>query len=660
LPPATSAGDSNADVVSLGPRGKLDSDGVAAQNREQSFHETPVRRAEHGVLEGGGPEGAVVADDGVRTARGMGGEPVRRQGVGHGLHGRANRTGGLAGCHLAPEGPAVLSPYVVGHPLGLDRIDERKQPRQEEDEQVVTMGTDDRLFVRAGAVVLRGPAHPGPGGIDEDLQVTPCSQLVEVVPGDVRVQGEVLCHLAHRHTLVLADEQVDAAPRGIPERRGDGLDRSRETLVIHYTRATVHTDIVPGQPARHLRGPSGTHTIGRKTHMAGTDGLASSGLAGAVAGVEDPRLFHTLGDLGLVRSISAEGRLTRVIVAVPRAGHPAQDELGARIAAAISATGAPPAEVAFVQMTDEEEIQLASRIQELGRGGRSAAEPLGVPGQPDGGLGSAGPVPRPNPFADRASPTRVLGIGSGKGGVGKSSVTVNLAVSLARAGHSVGVLDADVYGFSIPSMLGVREAPTMLGPLLVPPVVLGVRCMSMGFFVPDEQAVIWRGPMLHKALEQFLVDVHWGSPDFLLIDLPPGTGDVSLSIAQFVPRAELIVVTTPQPAAGRVAQRAAIMARQVRLPVRGVVENMSGFVGDDGTRYDLFGSGGGQQLANELGVGLLAQIPFVPALRTGGDTGVPITVSQPDSEVGTAFAALAARIAELGPSRVYRSELSVH
>jgi ATP-binding protein involved in chromosome partitioning len=232
-------------------------------------------------------------------------------------------------------------------------------------------------------------------------------------------------------------------------------------------------------------------------------------------------------------------------------------------------------------------------------------------------------------------------------------------VSLARAGHSVGLLDADVYGFSVPSMLGVTEAPTMLGPLLVPPVVFGVRCMSMGFFVPEDQAVIWRGPMLHKALEQFLVDVHWGAPDFLLIDLPPGTGDVSMSIAQFLPRAELVVVTTPQAAAGRVAQRAAIMARQLRLPVRGVVENMSGFVADDGKRYDLFGSGGGQQLADDLGVGLLAQIPLVEALRSGGDIGVPIVVSQPDGEVAACFVALAAKIVELGPSRVYRSELSV-
>jgi ATP-binding protein involved in chromosome partitioning len=182
----------------------------------------------------------------------------------------------------------------------------------------------------------------------------------------------------------------------------------------------------------------------------------------------------------------------------------------------------------------------------------------------------------------------------------------------------------------------------------------------MGFFVPEDQAVIWRGPMLHKALEQFLVDVHWGTPEYLLIDLPPGTGDVALSIAQFVPRAELFVVTTPQPAAERVAQRAAVLARQLRLPLRGVIENMSWFTGDDGTRYELFGSGGGEQLASSLGVGLLATIPFVPALRQGGDDGHPVAAEDPESEVGKSFHALAERIVTLGPSRVYRSELSIH
>ena len=189
------------------------------------------------------------------------------------------------------------------------------------------------------------------------------------------------------------------------------------------------------------------------------------------------------------------------------------------------------------------------------------------------------------------SKTRILGISSGKGGVGKSSVTVNLAVALARAGYDVGILDADVYGFSVPKMLGITTDPLIIGDLVVPPTANGVRCLSMGFFVADDTPVIWRGPMLHKALEQFLVDAYWGEPDFLLIDMPPGTGDVTLSLGQYLTKTEVFVVTTPQPAAQRVAQRSAYAARKLKLAVRGVIENMSWFTGDDGTRYELFGSG---------------------------------------------------------------------
>jgi ATP-binding protein involved in chromosome partitioning len=257
------------------------------------------------------------------------------------------------------------------------------------------------------------------------------------------------------------------------------------------------------------------------------------------------------------------------------------------------------------------------------------------------------------------SRTRVIGISSGKGGVGKSSVTVNLAVALAARGHDVGLLDADVYGFSVPKMLGVTRGPVAIDDLLVPPVVHGVRCLSMGFFVPDEQPVIWRGPMLHKALEQFLVDSYWGEPDFLLIDMPPGTGDVTLSLGQYLPRTEILVVTTPQAAAQRVAQRSAYAAKKLKLAVRGVVENLSWFTGDDGTRYELFGAGGGQALADDLEVPLLGQVPLVPALRVGGDTGVPVRVADPDGEAALAFDALATRIEELGPARIYRRELNV-
>ena len=204
---------------------------------------------------------------------------------------------------------------------------------------------------------------------------------------------------------------------------------------------------------------------------------------------------------------------------------------------------------------------------------------------------------RANAFMDPSSSTRVIGVSSGKGGVGKSSVTVNLAISLAKAGYDVGILDADVYGFSIPAMLGIDADPAVRDEKMLPPVAYGVRCMSIGFFIDDDQPVMWRGPMLHKALEQFLVDVDWGDPDFLLVDMPPGTGDVALSMAQYLPASEVYVVTTPQPAARRVAQRTAYMAKKINLPLRGVIENMSWFTGDDGKRYELFGSGGGRQLA---------------------------------------------------------------
>src|SRR5436190_230217 len=226
--------------------------------------------------------------------------------------------------------------------------------------------------------------------------------------------------------------------------------------------------------------------------------------------------------------------------------------------------------------------------------------------------------------------------------------------------RGLGVLDADVWGFSIPKMLGVDRAPVVLDEMLLPPDANGVRCISIGFFADEDQPVIWRGPMLHKALEQFLTDVYWDDPEFLLVDLPPGTGDVSISLAQMLPRSEMYVVTTPQPAAQRVAQRAGFMAAKVNLEVKGVIENMSWFTGDDGTRYELFGSGGGTALAESLGVPLLGRIPLVPELREGGDHGTPIAAVEPESEAGRAFQALAERIAvELKPKKVFRPELTI-
>ncbi|MGD0286274.1 MAG: Mrp/NBP35 family ATP-binding protein [Acidimicrobiales bacterium] len=389
----------------------------------------------------------------------------------------------------------------------------------------------------------------------------------------------------------------------------------------------------------------------------------------AVRGVFDPGLFDSIGDLGLLRSVKTRRGRTEVVVAVPAAGHPAPRELAAEVEKAVAAAGGAPSALELVNMTEAEEAELHARLRELGSGpsahraGGEAAGPHGHDGAGHGaggnGHGAEGPTPRPNPFADKASHTRVIAISSGKGGVGKSTVTVNLAVALARRGASVAILDADVYGFSVPSMLGIDRPPSVVGDLLIPPVAHGVRCISMGFFVNEDQAVMWRGPMLHKALEQFLLDVHWGRPDFLVLDLPPGTGDVAMSIAQFVPRAEVLVVTTPQVAAERVAQRAAVLARQLRLPVRGVIENQSWFTGDDGKRYELFGHGGGETLAKSLGVALLGQIPFLPALRQAGDAGVPVAAFDPEGEAGRAFASLAERVVALGPGRVYRSELSI-
>jgi ATP-binding protein involved in chromosome partitioning len=354
----------------------------------------------------------------------------------------------------------------------------------------------------------------------------------------------------------------------------------------------------------------------------------------ALSRVIDPEIRKPVTELDMVRRIAVDGGAVVVTIALTVVGCPLRNSFQEQVAREVGAVeGVTSVKLEFDVMSPDERAALTTKL----RGGRTAED-------------------RTIQLDPR---TRVIAVASGKGGVGKSSLTVNLAAALSELGHKVGVLDADVYGHSIPHMLDIRQKPVLVDRLMIPPVKHDLKLMSIGFFLDDNQPVMWRGPMLHKALEQFLVDVHWGAPEFLLIDLPPGTGDVSLSIAQFVPGAEVYVVTTPQPAAQRVAQRAAVMARQLRLPLRGVIENMSFFVGDDGHRYELFGAGGGQQLADDLGVGLLAKIPFVPALRAGGDTGLPIVVSEPDGEVAGVFKALAAKIAQLGPARVYRSELSV-
>jgi ATP-binding protein involved in chromosome partitioning len=367
----------------------------------------------------------------------------------------------------------------------------------------------------------------------------------------------------------------------------------------------------------------------------------------ALRPVEDPELHRSIVELDMVRQVAIEGAHVDVTVALTVAGCPLRNEITHRVETAVVALdGVDDVNLDFTVMTDDERATLREKLH---------GDPAASAGTHQAHGHAEG---RAIPFADPASTTRVLLIASGKGGVGKSSVTTNLAVALSQRGRNVAVVDADVWGFSIPRMLGVQHAPVVIDSMLVPPEANGVRCISMGFFAAEDQPVIWRGPMLHKALEQFLTDVYWDEPDFLVVDLPPGTGDISISLAQFLPRAEVFVVTTPQPAAQRVAQRAAFMAQKVNLEVKGVVENMSWFTGDDGKRYRLFGEGGGEELARRLDVPLIGQVPLVPELREGGDRGAPIVTTDPDGDAAQTFAQIATTIdVELAPTRIYKKEL---
>jgi ATP-binding protein involved in chromosome partitioning len=353
--------------------------------------------------------------------------------------------------------------------------------------------------------------------------------------------------------------------------------------------------------------------------------------------VEDPEIRRSIVDLEMVRGIEIADAQVRVTVALTVAGCPLRAEITRRVTDAVAALpGVDAVDVELTVMTDEERAALAARLH--------------------GGAGDG--HARANPFTEAS--TRVLAIASGKGGVGKSSVTTNLAVALARRGRKVAAIDADVWGFSMPRMLGIDRPPTVIDDVIVPPDANGVTLISMGFFAREDQPVVWRGPMLHKALEQFLTDVHWGEPDYLIVDMPPGTGDIALSMAQFLPRAEVVVVTTPQPAAQKVAQRAAYMARKVNLQVMGVIENMSWFRCEHGAAYRLFGEGGGEELAAQLDVPLLGQVPLVEELRAGADEGRPIVVSDPANEASEVFAHIAERIdVELAPKRIYKTELKI-
>ncbi|MFC6092140.1 P-loop NTPase [Saccharothrix lopnurensis] len=344
----------------------------------------------------------------------------------------------------------------------------------------------------------------------------------------------------------------------------------------------------------------------------------------ALAGVQDPEIRRPITELGMVKDVvvGADG-VVDVAIYLTVSGCPLREKITADVTAAVSAlAGVTGVRVELDVMNDAQRTELRRSL----RGG--VEEPV-------------------IPFAQPGSLTRVYCVASGKGGVGKSSVTVNLAVAMAARGLSVGVVDADIYGHSIPRMLGTADRPTQVEKMIMPPQAHGVKLISIGMFTPGNTPVVWRGPMLHRALQQFLADVFWGDLDVLLMDLPPGTGDVAISVAQLVPNAEILVVTTPQQAAAEVAERAGSIALQTRQRVAGVIENMSWLELPDGTRMDVFGSGGGQAVADSLTqavgaeVPLLGQVPLDPRLREQGDAGTPIVLAHPDSAAGRVLSSVA-------------------
>jgi ATP-binding protein involved in chromosome partitioning len=331
----------------------------------------------------------------------------------------------------------------------------------------------------------------------------------------------------------------------------------------------------------------------------------------ALEAVIDPELRRSIVELEMVRSIDTADGLVRVTVSLTTPGCPIRSHFETAVRQAVGALdGVARVEVSFDVLSDQEKAGLQRK---LGRPG----------GLPEGAL---------------AQVANVVCIGSGKGGVGKSTITANVAAALASEGKRVGVLDADVWGYSIPRMFGVSGRPPVSPERKIIPLEgHGVKVMSIGFFVEEDSAVVWRGPMLHKALTQFLEDVEWGALDFLLVDLPPGTGDVSMTLAQLLPQAKFLIVTTPQPVAQKVARRAAEMAHKVDLEIGGVIENMAAFVTPDGARYALFGEGGGQALADELDVPLLGKVPLTMPLREQSDAGEPLVFTDPDDPASQAI-----------------------
>ncbi|HEY3921309.1 MAG TPA: Mrp/NBP35 family ATP-binding protein [Gaiellaceae bacterium] len=328
---------------------------------------------------------------------------------------------------------------------------------------------------------------------------------------------------------------------------------------------------------------------------------------GALGNVIDPELRKPVTELDMVRDIAIDGGDVSVRIALTVAGCPLRSSFQDQVAKEVGGLeGVDTVRLDFDVMSPDERSALTTKL----RGGRPADD-KSIQLEPT---------------------TRVIAVASGKGGVGKSSLTVNLAAALSAQGRRVGVLDADIYGHSIPHMLGLRQKPVLVDRLMIPPVKHDLKLMSIGFFLDDNEPLMWRGPMLHRALEQFLQDVHWGELDVLVVDMPPGTGDVSISLGQMLPRAEALVVTTPQPLAQEVASRAAAMAQKTGMQLLGVVENMTS---------DVFGSGGGERLATQLDVKLLGQIPLDARIRESADAGVPLVLSDPESAPAVAIADVA-------------------
>ncbi len=355
-------------------------------------------------------------------------------------------------------------------------------------------------------------------------------------------------------------------------------------------------------------------------------------LHAALAGVNDPEIGKPITELGMVESVDTDDAgAVRVTVLLTVPGCPMKETITREVTAAVSqVAGVTGVQVQLGVMSDEQRSGLRDQL----RGGAPQRE---------------------IPFARPDTLTRVYAVASGKGGVGKSSVTVNLAAAMAEEGLRVGVVDADIYGFSVPRMMAVTHAPTQVDDMIMPPVAQGgVKVISIGMFVPGNQPVVWRGPMLHRAMQQFLGDVYWGDLDVLLLDLPPGTGDIAITVAQLLPNSELIVVTTPQQAAAEVAERAGAIALQTHQRLVGVIENMSWLELPDGSRQEIFGSGGGRAVADSLSrsigaeVPLLGQIPLDTLVRIGGDRGVPVVLGEPDSAAATALRGIARQLAARG------------